>query len=545
MSASYTALDVAARLTVAKGRAQIMWLCSGSAAMGMGIWAMHFIGMLAFRLPFTVVYDFKRVAVSILPAILASGLALFLVSRETWDWSKLIVGSVLMGSGIAAMHYVGMAAMQIPVVMVYNPRIVAISVGIAIAVSFVGLFFSFCLRTDGTQQFRKRLLAAVAMGAAIPTMHYTGMAAARFMPNPADGSALLGELRAPVNDGPLAIAVVVSTMVIFAIAWTSTFLDRLKDSELKFKALAEKEELLNKQLRDSEAQQRQKNEELQSALDTLKSVQTQLIQAEKMSGLGQLVAGVAHEINNPVNFIHGNLRHAQNYTKDLLELVMLYQQHYPAPAEEIKDYLDEIELDFLQSDLNKLLASMSLGTLRIREIVLSLRNFSRTDEGAFKSVNLHEGLDSTLMILRHRLKPTPKSPAVTVVRDYDVLPDVDCYPGQINQVFMNILANALDALAPLGEKAVITIRTSLVGDDSVEISIVDNGPGIPDAAKSRIFDPFFTTKPVGKGTGMGLSISYKIIVEQHSGKLECFSSAEQGTEFVIRMPIRQATPNNN
>ncbi|MEO0807680.1 MAG: ATP-binding protein, partial [Cyanobacteria bacterium J06643_4] len=232
-------------------------------------------------------------------------------------------------------------------------------------------------------------------------------------------------------------------------------------------------------------------------------------------------------------------------------LVELYQKHYPKAAAEIEICIEDIELDFLQDDLNKVLSSMELGTERIREIVLSLRNFSRTDEGALKQVNLHEGIDSTLMILQHRINPTADFPAVKIVQDYDALPLVECFPGQINQVFMNILANALDALGEVSSTAQhnaedkdkaaaqITIRTATVGDDWVEVAIADNGPGIPSEVKNRIFDPFFTTKPVGKGTGMGLSISYKIITERHSGKLECHSSAEQGTEFIIQLPICQ------
>ena len=534
--ASYTVLDVAARVTAAQGCSQVIWLCCGALVMGMGIWAMHFVGMLACRLPFLVEYDAKWVAISMLPAVFASGLALFFVSRETLDWPRLTVGSVLMGSGIAAMHYTGMAAMRMPALMRYDWRVVGVSIAIAIAVSLVGLFLVFRLRVDSTHQLRKRILAAVVMGAAIPTMHYTGMAAARFVPSQADG-VFEDALRAPENCEILVISVVVSTAIIFAIAWTSTFLDRLKDSESRARALAEKQEQLNKQLRQSETLQRQKNEELQAALHKLKEVQLQLIQAEKMSSLGQLVAGIAHEVNNPVNFIHGNLNHVSSYVQDLLNLVELFQQNYPTPVEPVQTCIDDIDLEFLQADIAKVLASMKMGTERIGEIVLSLRNFSRLDEGALKRVNIYEGIDSTLIILQHRLKATPNLPRVELIRDYAELPDIDCYPGLLNQVFMNIFANALDALVIATEKPVITIRTSLIDNDWVEIAIADNGPGIPEETKARIFDPFFTTKPIGKGTGMGLSISYKIIVEQHSGKLDCFSDQGQGTEFVIRIPI--------
>ncbi|MEL7357114.1 MAG: MHYT domain-containing protein [Cyanobacteria bacterium J06560_6] len=218
IAASYTALDVAARVSVAKGRAQVVWLCCGAAAMGIGIWAMHFVGMLAFQLPFEVEYDIQTVAVSMLPAILSSGLALFLVSRDTLGWPRLMGGSLLMGSGIASMHYVGMAAMQMPATMQYSQLWVAVSVLIAIAVSFVGLFLVFRLRTDSTHQLKKRLLAAVAMGAAIPTMHYTGMAAAQLVPNDATADLFARTLRPPTNDEPLAIAVIVSTAIIFSIA---------------------------------------------------------------------------------------------------------------------------------------------------------------------------------------------------------------------------------------------------------------------------------------------------------------------------------------
>ncbi|MEH1889445.1 MAG: ATP-binding protein [Nostoc sp.] len=288
--------------------------------------------------------------------------------------------------------------------------------------------------------------------------------------------------------------------------------------------------------------------ELKNALKELQRTQAQVIQSEKMSSLGQLVAGVAHEINNPVNFIHGNLVYVQEYTQDLLAFVQLYQQYDSNPAPEIQTAAEDMDLEFLQEDLPKMLSSMKVGTDRIRQIVLSLRNFSRIDEAEFKSVDIHEGIDSTLMILQHRLKVKPEQPEIEVIKDYGTVPLVECYAGQLNQVFMNILVNAIDALEENNTKRTyqeiqdnpsrIKIRTSVVNSTWLEVAIADNGVGISKEFQQRIFDPFFTTKPVGKGTGMGMSISYQIVTEKHGGKLECFSTFGEGTEFIIQVPLQ-------
>jgi len=326
-------------------------------------------------------------------------------------------------------------------------------------------------------------------------------------------------------------------------------------------------ELSTVAMRESQAQLRHQAQQLEFALLELQRTQTQLIQTEKMSSLGQLVAGVAHEINNPIGFIYSNLHHAKEYTQTLMKMLDFYRQQCPESILGMETEVDNIELDYLVEDLPKVLNSMQQGAERIRDIVLSLRNFCRLDEAEMKQVNIHDGIDNTIMLLQSQLKGKPGHEAIAIYKEYGELPLVQCYPGQLNQVFMNILVNAIYALddgdktknidisdrkkseatASLIDRSeyltpAIRIRTELIAENMVSIRIYDNGSGMTEEVRNKLFDPFFTTKPIGKGTGLGMSISYEIVVNQHGGKLKCFSELSKGTEFAIEIPLKQSSP---
>ena len=722
---AYTTLDVAGRLTmVERQTAWFGWLFGGAVTTGIGVWSMHFVGMLAVRLPLPIDYDWRWVIISVIPAIFAAGLVLSVVSHPTLGWWRLIGASGLMGAGIAGMHYIGMAAMQTPATVQYNFRLVGASVGLAVVISWVALLITFQLNEDSiSQNYWKKIVAAIVMGTAIPTMHYTGMAAVTFQKQPET----LSNPLPPIHSSPLlAIAVILGTLIILSVVLLTAFFDRrisveisradalyegkqqlqklVEQQQTSFKVvtkiresldlatifktttaevrqslnadrvgifcfdlnsdfsanfsagkfvsetvLPEFNSTLNLKFRDScfaeqyahqyrqgriqvvsdidntdikachidfltriqiksqlvvpiiksdhlwgllcihqcartrdwdpseiqfiqqvatqlgvalqqaelFMQTQQQSERLAQTLRELQQVQLTMVQAEKLSSLGRMVAGIAHEINNPISFIHGNLYHIDAYTQDLFRLIHLYQKHFSAPPQEIQAEIESVDLNFLEADFTKLLRSMKTGTDRISEIVLSMRHFSHLDGANVNAINIHEGIDNTLTILNNRLKARPDRPAIEVVKQYGQLPLVDCYAGQLNQVFMNLLSNAIDTLeesiskqktaaAPptnaqnqpaAGPK--IQIRTDLLNDDWVSIQIMDNGHGMNDDVRSHIFEPFFTTKPAGQGTGLGLAISYQIVVEKHNGKFWCDSAPGKGSQFVIEVPVSQ------
>jgi len=284
--------------------------------------------------------------------------------------------------------------------------------------------------------------------------------------------------------------------------------------------------------------------EIDRALRELKETQAQLMHSEKMSSIGALMASIVHEINNPVSFIYGNLSHASIYTQDLLHLLLLYQEYYPNPCAKIKNIIEEIDLDFLVTDLPKVMCSMHMGAERIREIVKSMGSFSRTDNSKMTQCDLHDSIDSTILILRNRLNAKTDRPDIQIIKNYEKLPGVECYAGQINQVFMNLISNAIDALDEAAQnrpnaQLKIYIRTEVAGSDRVRVRISDTGTGMTAEVKERMFEQFFTTKAIGKGTGLGLSIVYKILVENHRGTLRCESEPGKGTEFIIELPVEQ------
>lgn len=548
MLAAYTALDLAGQVRTASGYARIGWLFGGAIAMGTGIWSMHFVGMLAFCLPIPVKYDILKVLLSILAAILASGCALFFVSQEVMGIFNLLAGSLLMGLGIITMHYTGMAAMRMSANIHYNYLLVGVSIAIALIVSLVALWLAFHLPDRSTSAHRQQKIAsAIVMGTAIPIVHYTGMAATSF-----DATEML-EMPSLMNLDSSVLSTTIGILT-FAILGLALLISLETTAIERTVALANLEREIAERQQIEQRLQREQAQKLEQALQELQHTQAKLFHTEKISALGQLVAGIAHEVNNPVNFISGNLSHAHQYIQDLIHLLKLYNQKFPQPGNEITKKIASVDLEYLLADLPKMISSMKLGTERIKEIMQSLRNFSRVDGTAKKTVDIHEGIEATLMILQHRLQANSNRPEIQVIKQYGTLTQIECYIGQLNQVFMNLLANAIDALEEsnigktfaeiLQHPNMIKITTS-AEDGYAIIKIADNGAGMTEAVRLQLFDAFFTTKPEGKGTGLGLAISYQIITDTHNGSLQCFSTLGKGTEFVMQIPLATGIANDS
>jgi NO-binding membrane sensor protein with MHYT domain/nitrogen-specific signal transduction histidine kinase len=516
--AAYTALTFATHVTQTRVKDRNIWLGGGAIAMGTGIWAMHFVGMLAFQLPMAVSYNFPIVLFSMLAAVLASALALKTVTAPTLPIGAWLVSSVIMGTGISTMHYTGMAAMRVPAQIHYDGHLVGLSIGVAIGVSMIALQLVFRLCQAESNSLTK-LGATIVMGAAIPLMHYIGMAAVHFS---ADMHQNIG---AASNLDFLSNLVCLVTLIVLGGGLLIS---------------------LEVQVNDRTASLSQSNEQLTETLANLKQTQAMLAQSDKMSSIGEMVAGIAHEIKNPTSVLVGNMAYLQEYSQSLLDLLVLCDREADDLPPTLQRYLSNMEAEFVLEDYPKVVQAIDLGSRRVHEIVMTLRSFSRMESQAANMlpVDLRQSIESTLLLLRHRLKIS----SIEVIQDYGRVPYVECLPGQLNQVFLNIIGNAIDALEAndAGRSvedrqlipSVISIRTDRV-DDTAVIYITDNGAGMSAEVGAHIFDAFYTTKSADKGTGLGLSISHQIITERHQGQLICVSEPGQGCEFQIHLPLQQ------
>ncbi|KVN38633.1 histidine kinase [Burkholderia pyrrocinia] len=556
--ASYTALDLARFISLLdKPKLKRAWLGGGAAAMGTGIWSMHFVGMLAFSLPIPLGYDLVDTGISLAIAVLVSYFALSVVTRATLPRLRLLAGGVLMGGGIAGMHYMGMAAMHMQPGIRYDAALFAASIGVAVLASTVALWLAQTLRAQNAGfASARRAGAATLMGIAISGMHYTAMAAAHFAPDARCGAAngidapWLATTVALFTLAILGVTLMLSrfdarTMFLSGIADMLDDLVQRRTAELKH-ALRRYElttELLQRtrahmereieERKAAQARLEQEKDEQRRLLHELEETHVQLLQSEKLASIGQLAAGVAHEINNPIGFVSANLNTLKTWVRGLLDVVAAHEAAMARLDAGTRDALTAAgraaDIDYIRDEIATLIEESIDGTMRVRRIVQDLRDFSRPGSDEWSVVDIHAGLESTLNVVHNELKYK-----ADIVREYGVVPQVECLPSQLNQVFMNLLVNAAQAISGRG---VITIRTTSDGD-YVTIAISDTGKGMPPDVVRRIFDPFFTTKPVGQGTGLGLSVSHGI-VERHRGAIEVASEPGCGSTFSVRLPVRR------
>ncbi|MGU7770442.1 histidine kinase [Burkholderia sp. MR1-5-21] len=554
--ASYTSLDLAAFISLLdKPKIRLAWLSGGAAAMGTGIWSMHFVGMLAFSLPIPLGYDLAETGASLAIAVLVSYFALNVVTRAKLTRLRLVVGGILMGGGIAGMHYTGMAAMRMQPGIRYDPALFAASVGVAVVASTAALWIAQTLRAQATRNAR-RIGAAAIMGIAITGMHYTGMAAAHFAPDARCGAAngidtpWLATTVALFTLATLIVTLMISrfdasTAFLRGMADTLEELVQVRTSELEralrryertTQTLQRTRETMQREIEERKAAQarlEQEKDEQRRLLHELEATHVQLLQSEKLASIGQLAAGVAHEINNPIGFVSANLNMLRTWVRSLLDVVEAHEAVAARLDADTRGTLDAArkaaDLDYIRGEIATLIDESIDGTMRVRRIVQDLRDFSRPGSDEWNIVDIHAGLESTLNVVHNALKYK-----ADIVRDYGDVPHVECLPSQLNQVFMNLLVNAAQAIP---ERGVITIRTTSDGE-TVSVAIGDTGKGMPPDVMRRIFDPFFTTKPVGQGTGLGLSVSHGI-VERHRGMIDVASEPGRGTTFTVRLPVRR------
>ncbi len=623
--ASYTALDLAGRITASRGYLRIAWLSGGAIAMGSGIWAMHYTGMLAFRLPMHVYYHVPTVVFSLVAAILASLIALLVVGRRNLMRRHVIAGSFLMGAGIATMHYTGMAAMRMAAMHYYHKGLWLLSVALAVVISLVGLWLISYFR-DESRGWKLKLPIAVVMGLAIPVMHYTGMAAVSFMPTKEAPN-----LSHAVDISTLASSgIILVTLVMLGFALLTSLIDRrlseqtrqLEASKERYQLLFESnphptfvfdlqtffllavnhaavrtygfslEEFLTmkitalyaahdldslfgigqsgaageaKHLRKDgvpiEVELRLSNiswngkaaalllandiTERKKAERDRDGMEVQLRHAQKLESIGQLAAGIAHEINTPTQYIGDNVRFLSDAFEDLKKLLADYERllevaKSEVPLQEkmgaITAAIESVDTGYLLEEIPKAIRQTLEGVDRVATLVSAMKEFSHPGSKEKSLLNLNKAIESTITVARNEWKYV-----ADMETDFDpALPQIACLPGEFNQVILNMIVNAAHAIADVTGngsqgKGQIKVKTANFAD-FVEVRIQDTGSGIPEKARSRVFDPFFTTKEVGKGTGQGLAIARSVIVDKHGGSIHFETAEGKGTTFIIRLP---------